>query len=270
LGARYVIEGSVRKAGNRLRVTAQLINAETGHHVWAERFDRKLEDIFELQDELTQRIAATVAPEVERVEHSRAAKNRTRNLDIWERVHRGMAELYKFSPEGNAAAREIFERAIEIDPDYADAYVGIAWSHIRDFNSAVVGNRDENGRKALAAAQRAVELNPSDFYGHLVLGIGYVLVSEFDKSLSATEMALQLNPNIANGHIGIGEWLSLTGRPEDSIVHFEKALSLNPKDPRNHLVPSWPGRTLWRVTMKTRPSGRARQFSGSRMLRCRI
>jgi len=129
LGAQYVIEGSVRKSGNRVRVTAQLINAETGHHVWAERYDRDLQDIFELQDDLTSKIAATTAPELERSEHRRAAEGRPRDLGTWDRVQQGMAQLYEFSKDGNERARETFNKALAIEPNYSRAHTGLAWTH---------------------------------------------------------------------------------------------------------------------------------------------
>ncbi len=117
LGARYVVEGSVRKAGNRVRVTAQLINAETGHHVWAERYDRELADIFELQDELTQSIAGIVAPEVERTEQRRLQSKQSENLDAWDCVLKGMVSLSELTHSGNVHARELFNKAIALDPD---------------------------------------------------------------------------------------------------------------------------------------------------------
>ena len=238
LGARYVIEGSVRKSANRVRVTAQLINTETGHHVWAERFDRDLADIFDLQDELTQRIAATVAPEVERFEHKKATEPKPQDLNAWEILHRGMAHLYEFTLEGNVLAREMFGRVLDFDPSYVDAHVGIAWSYIRDLHFGI----PESGRKAMASGKRAVELDRSDSSAHLVVGIAHALMGEHDQAINEMELAVELNPNLANGHVTIGHSLALIGRGDEAIGHLEKGLSLNPKDPRNHLFYSFMAR----------------------------
>ena len=234
LGARYVIEGSVRRSGNRVRVTAQLIDAETGHHVWAERFDRDLEDIFALQDELTQRIAATVAPEMERTEHKRAVDTKPRNLDALDYVHRGMKQLYEFSEDGNANAREMFGKAIERDPGNSSAYTGIGWSHIRDMQFGSAGSRERTVADALAAARRAVELDRTDSYAHMVLGVALQWSRDHDFSISEFETAIELNPNNANAYGSIGHELVLVGRPEEGIQNLEKGIRLNPQDPRNH------------------------------------
>jgi TolB-like protein len=132
LGARYVLEGSVRKSGNRLRVTAQLIDAKTGHHVWAERYDRGLVDMFDVQDEITELIAGIIAPELERAERKHPVEASKRNLDAWDYLKRGMSQLYTYTKEGNVRARELLERAVEIDPNYARAHAAIAISHFTD------------------------------------------------------------------------------------------------------------------------------------------
>ena len=132
LGARFVIEGSVRKAGNRIRVTVELIDAKTGHHVWAERFDRELDDIFAVQDEITQRVAATVEPELGRFEQKRLAAKHPTSLDAWDYCQRGMYLLYKFTKEDIEEARDVFVRAIELDPIYSQTHMGLAYSHQLD------------------------------------------------------------------------------------------------------------------------------------------
>jgi adenylate cyclase len=234
LGARYVIEGSVRKAGDRVRVTAQLINAETGHHVWAERFDRGLADIFALQDELTGRIAATIAPELERFEHQRAVATRVRDLDAWDCVYRGMAHLYEFTPEGNARAREMFARAIELDPSYGEAYSGTAGSYHRDLQFGVAGDRQETVRKGLEAARRGVALDSADPNAHVMLGIMFHWVPDHDSARAEFERAIQINPNCARALISLGHALALSGHPDEGIAFLEKGIQLNPQDPRNH------------------------------------
>jgi adenylate cyclase len=235
LGARYVIEGSVRKAGNRVRVTAQLINAETGHHVWAERYDRDLQDIFEVQDEVTQGIVATVAPELERSEHKRAVDKKPENLDAWDCVQRGTAHLYDFSKEGNARAREMFERAIQIDSSYGRAYTGLAWSHFRDMQIGVAVDREDTAAKAVAAGHRAVQLDRSDTFAHMARGIAAQWSRDHELAVSDLETAVRLNPSNAVGYGSLGHELILVGRYEEGINCLETAFTLNPQDPRNHI-----------------------------------
>ncbi|MDH3691730.1 MAG: hypothetical protein OEU36_19985, partial [Gammaproteobacteria bacterium] len=133
LGARYLVEGSVRKGGgNRVRITAQLIDGASGHHIWAERYDRELVDIFEVQDEITQHIAATIAPELDKAEFKRSTAKHSEDLNAWDFCLRGMSMIREYTPEGNAKAREMFNNAIAIQPDYADAHAGLALSYNRD------------------------------------------------------------------------------------------------------------------------------------------
>jgi adenylate cyclase len=242
LGAYYVIEGSVRRSGNRVRVTAQLINAETGHHVWAERYDRDLEDIFELQDELTGQIVATVAPELERSEHRRAVEGRPQDLNAWDQYQRGMAHLYEFSREGNELARDAFKKAIAIEPNYSGAYTGLAWSYTRDMLLGFAESLSETTPKAVAASRKAVELDRTDSSAHLIFGVAVIWESQFEQSVKEFERAIELNPNHANAHGSLGNALAMAGKPEEGIFHLERALQLNPKDPLNHIFYSFMAR----------------------------
>jgi adenylate cyclase len=235
LSARYVIEGSVQKAANRVRVTAQLINAETGHHVWADRFDRDLDDIFKVQDELTARIAGIIAPELDRSEQKIAQSKAGTNLNAWEHVQRGIALLNKMTVEGNRQAREEFDRAIELDPDYSRAFSGLSWSYHRDLHIFKGKARKETLSKTFETARRAVALDPSDSLAHIMLGIALQRAENFDESIAAFEHAIELNPSDASGHISLGSSLSLSGRPDEGIASLEKGFQLNPKEPRNSL-----------------------------------
>jgi TolB-like protein len=158
LGAKYVIEGSVRKAGNRIRVTAQLINAETGHHVWADRYDRDIADVFELQDLLTQQIVAAVTPELERTEHALAIARQPKNMVAWDYCLRGSALYNELRPEANSAAREMFRKAIELEPGYSRAYTGLVSTCIREMPSHFGKDRHDLCEEAIAMGQRAMEL----------------------------------------------------------------------------------------------------------------
>ena len=132
LGARYILEGSVGKSGNRVRITAQLIDASSGHHVWAEKFDRDLDDVFAVQDEITLRIAATVEPAVGKIERKRSVVKPAKSLVAWDYYQRGMSELNTYTKTGSAQARVLFDQAIALDGTYSQAYSGMAWSHVLD------------------------------------------------------------------------------------------------------------------------------------------
>jgi adenylate cyclase len=238
LGARYVVEGSVRKVGNRVRVTAQLINAQNGHHVWAERYDRELNDIFAVQDELTQRVAAMVTPELERAEQRHRAQCRPQELDAWGLVQSGFSLLREFTPDGNSRARGMFERAIEIDPGYSRAYSGLAYTFHRDLAFQFFSTGDVRGTLAancLSAAQRAVDLDQSDSIAHTFLGLAKFWCDDFDGAVLEEEKAVELNPSNAVAYVGLGSHLTVAGRPDEAIPFIEQGLQLNPNDPRNHV-----------------------------------
>ncbi len=234
LGARYVLEGSVRKGGNRLRISAQLIDATTGHHVWAERFDRDLEDIFALQDEITQRIVATVEPELGRAEQQRSAVKKPTNLDAWDCFQRGMWLLYKFTKEGNAQAREVFERALELDATYCQALTGLAYSHQLDILFEYTDSRAESIAQLLEAARRAVALDDTDSFAHVLLAFAFRWSGQHDLAVAEAERAVELNPSNAMAQGTLGNVLDLAGRPEEGIPKIEQALQLNPRDIHNH------------------------------------
>lgn len=232
LNAQYVLDGSVRKSGHRVRITAELVDARSGHHCWAERYDRSLEDIFELQDEITRKISATLIPELEHAELRRSLKRRTANLTAWDHYARGMAQLHLFTLDGNAAAREQFNKAIELDPDFCDAWTGLGFGHLRDLN--LEGNRDrrECVAEGLAAAKRAIACDPDSSQAHLCLGTAYVWSERWDLAMAETELAIQLNPSNAHACMALGNRLDLVGRTEEAITQLETALQLNPRDPR--------------------------------------
>ena len=235
LGARYVLEGSLRKSGNRVRVTAQLIDAATGHHLWAEKLDRQLDDIFALQDELTLRIVATVAPELDRAEQKRAHVKDAKSLDAWDYTHRGMAALEEFSGEGNQAAREMFAKALAIDPDYARAWAGTAFAHNRDLLLHLSDDRDVAARAASAAAAKAVALDASDSLAHVMLAIAHMWPGDHDLAIAEARKAVHLNPSNAMAYGVLGTALDAVGEFEAGIVELECAIRISPRDPRNHI-----------------------------------
>ncbi len=232
LGARYVIEGSVRRSGERIRVTAQLINAETGHHVWAERFDRDLADIFDLQDELSQRIASTVAPELEFSETPRTRSATPQTLDAWELVQRGYADAFALDHDSILRAREFFTRAIEIDPGYARAHAALAFSHHRELWLGLTGYSDDAIARIVDAAVRAVSLDDSDSHCHAIMAVACFWTGEADRGLSECERAVALNPSSAHAQNMLGMGLVLASRPIEALPWIERSLVLSPRDPR--------------------------------------
>jgi adenylate cyclase len=231
LGVRYVLEGSVRKAGGRVRITAQLIDAATGHHLWAERFDRELADIFAVQDEVTGRIVATLAGKLAESERRRARSGQTENLEAYDCVLRGRELWERFTPEDNRQARRLYEKAIALDPDYARAYASLAWTYLVE-HSERWGNADDRPlERALELAREGVIVNPASHSNHLALGQVCLSKGLYEEALDALETAIELNPNDADGYAFLARALSFAGRPDEAIDLMDKAQRLNPAAP---------------------------------------
>ena len=195
LGARYVLEGSVRKAGNRLRITAQLIDTETAAHVWAERFDREMEDIFDLQDEITERIVTAIAPEMARAEEQRAIKKQPADLGAWDLCHRGQWHIYRYTKEDNEKSQEFIERAIALDPNWAVPHTWIAYVHLMN---ALLGFRDDPAQSfklSVAAAERSVRLDGQDPLARGTLSLANIWI-DLPRAISEAEKAIALNPSL--------------------------------------------------------------------------
>ncbi len=236
LAARYVVEGSVRKAANRVRVTAQLINSETGHHVWAERYDREIGDIFALQDEITQQIVAIIEPTIERDERHRITNKPPGNLAAWEYSLRGEAYIYDQTKEASEKAREMFYRAIELDPNYPRAYTGLAWTYSNDVRYLWAPDRDEWLRLLFESAQRAVTLDDTDAEARIMLVRGYVLTSQPDEAIAEATIGVQLNPHSAAANNIMGNALAMgAGRYQEALPWFERSQRLNSNDPRQQV-----------------------------------
>ena len=233
LGARYVLEGSVRKGGRRVRITAQLIESDSGHHIWAGKYDRELDDIFDVQDEIAQRITATVTPELARSETKRSSTKRPEDLDAWDYYLRGMAMIHEVTPEGNAKARDMFERAIAIQHDYADAYAGLSMSYHRDILLECAEDRAATLNKVLEFARQAVKINESSSPAHHMLSTAFQWLDDRDAALLEARHGVDLNPNDATGLHALGNKSDLAGDP-DGIANMERAQKLNPQDSQLH------------------------------------
>ena len=231
LGARYVIEGSVRKVSERVRISAQLIDSETGHHLWAEKYDRRLEDIFELQDEITSRISATVEPQMALAERDRLHAQRTHDLNAWDYYQRGSAYLHRLTAESNRFAQEAFEKAIQIDPDYSQAYFGLGYCHHRDIYLDVAEDREESLRLTFELTRRAIALDDSNSDAHCLMAIANIWAHNYKEAIAAAEQGLQLNPSNARVLFTKGAALHFSGRSKEAIPVFELGFALNPRDP---------------------------------------
>ncbi len=232
LGVGFVLEGSVRRAGNRIRVAAQLIDAIDGNHIWADRYDRDLDDMFAVQDEITATIAARIEPELGAIERERVQRKATESLDAWDSYHLGLSLVYRYSKEGNAEAARLFDQAIAIDPDFPGAHAGLAYTM---FLSAVYFGAiadDELMAKALEEAQIAVALDDKDATSFFIRGRVHLIRREYDLSISDLRTAIDLNPCLATAHCGLGDSLSYSGRMIEAVPHFEEAIRLSPHDPR--------------------------------------
>ena len=231
LGVRYILEGSVRRAGNRVRITAQLVEAHPDHHIWAEHFDRDLEDIFALQDEITKTIVSTIVPEVDGVETARAQRKPVTSLDAWDLYLRGLWQMLRRFGEDQGEARALFRKSIELDSRLALAHAGLA----RSLTISVVMGTAESPAEALeeaaAAATRATELDDRDSYAHAVLSRVHSAKGEFDAAIEQGQIAVALNPNDATAHYYFAWAMQFGGRPGDALSSMETALRLNPRGP---------------------------------------
>jgi adenylate cyclase len=224
----YLLEGSVRRAGERVRVTAQLIDAVTGAHLWADRYDRPLDDIFAVQDEVVAQIATTLPGRIETAGLERAKRKPTSELAAYDCVLRGMEHLAHYGAETNASARAQFEQAVTLDPDYALAHAYLALTILsEDWGEAVTETR----ALCLAHAQRAVTLDDSDGRCHRVLATVLLNAREFDRADFHSERGLALNPNDAHSAAHRGYLLTFLGRPEEALASVREAINRNPFPP---------------------------------------
>jgi adenylate cyclase len=230
LGVRHVLEGSVRKSGNRVRITAQLIDAATGGHLWAERFDRDLTDIFAVQDDVTQHIVGALAINLTD-DQQRLAPEHTRNAEAYDCFLRGRELWHRLTKETNAAARDLLQRAIDLDPGFASAHAFLALTHGLDYLNRWSRSPQASREEGEAAATRAVAADDHDPCAHWALGLVRLYSRQNDAAVAEVERALVLNPNFAEGHVSLGEALHYSGRNEEALVCFDRGMALNPYFP---------------------------------------
>jgi len=231
LGVRYVVEGSVRKAANKIRVTAQLVDGATGNHVWADRYDRELDDIFALQDEITETVVGRIATEVGTSEMDRARRKPPANLDAWELFQRGLWHSYNVTKEDNEEARSLFGQAVERDPNFALAHGGVAYTCYLEVLHGFGENPGDCLAEGQAAGEQAIALDDRDGFGHFALGRILSMVGQGERAVAELEKSVALNPSFAHGYFGLGSTLVWYGRAADGIPRLDMAMRLSPHDP---------------------------------------
>ena len=231
LGVRYVVEGGVRRAGNRLRVTGQLLEVETGKHVWAERYDRDLADIFALQDEIAEAVTIAIAPAIAGAERHRAMRKPPESLDVWAAYQRGLWYVGKANPDDNARSQRFFQQAIDLDPTFAGGYTGLAWAQLQAGTVFITGSFAETQTSAEALARRAVALDEADAEAHSCFGQALRHRGDYEGALAEAEQALTTTPNLANAHGVLASVLLFSGRHRDGLEAVRRCIRLDPRDP---------------------------------------
>ena len=228
LGVRYVLEGSVRKAGDRVRITAQLIDATDGHHVWAARFDRDLSDIFDLQDEITSNVVTALHVRLVEGEQARLWQKSTENLAAWECLVQGLPCFRRFTGEDNARARRLFEQAVALDPDYATGWVWLAWTYWAEARFLWAESPSEAAARATELARKALALDGELAECHAVLGALHLMARDYDEAFRAGERAVALAPNGADVTALLAVTLNWSGEPAAACDLITKAMRLSP------------------------------------------
>jgi adenylate cyclase len=239
LGVRYVLEGSMQRAGDRLRITAQLIDAATGGHVWSERWDREAADLFAVQDEIAARIAGSVGSigggrgVLRQAELGRARRATPEQLEAYDLFLQGIEAIDRYEKEHNTRARALFERALVLDPSYAKAWAKLAFSHLIDYQARWADDPTAALRNGTEAARKAVEVDPYSGWAHWALANAHIMAGQLEEGLAEFELAVAANPNDADVLVDYGWALTFAGHAEEAVERIERGVRLNP------LPPSW-------------------------------
>jgi TolB-like protein/Tfp pilus assembly protein PilF len=248
LGVRYVLEGSVQKAADRVRIVAQLVDTTTGGHLWSQRYDRPLNDIFALQDEIVQKIVTTLKLQLSLQEQGYIVRKHTDNPEAYDYWLRAVEYFLRFSKEPNARARQMSEKALALDPQYADPYAGLGWTYWIEWAWRWSPN-SQNLERAFELAQRAIALDDSLPNAHSLLSCVYAQKQQPDQAIAEGERAIALDPNNAESYFFQADALNLAGRPEDALRMMEHAMRLNPRYPPFYLLDlGWAYRLTGRYT----------------------
>lgn len=231
LGVQYLLEGSVQRAGERVRISAQLIDTKTGHHLWAERYDRNLKDIFALQDDITLKIMTALQVKLTHGEQARTYVRGTENLEAYEKILEGFEYYFRFNKDGNIMARKIAEEVIAIDADYPKGYVLLAFTRLRDVMFGWSKSPEESISKAKELAEKALTMDDTSATAHALLSNIYLVKEHYDHAIAELEKALTLNPYRADNVGLLGIVLNYAGETQKAIAMFKKAMTLNPIPP---------------------------------------
>jgi len=232
LGVSYVVEGNVRKAGDRVRVSANLIDAESGHQIWSDRYDRVLDDIFDLQDEITETIVARLEPEIGFAERNRVASFRPANLKAWDAYHLGVHHFFRFTGDDNLEAQKLLKLSQQLDPNFGEAYAWWAYAVILGMVYWDTKPTQELMNQALAACDKALLFDPQNASFHALKARIQVARCEYSSGLTENEIAIKLNPTFAAAHCGLGDSLAYEGHYEQAMACFDRAISMSPNDPQ--------------------------------------
>ena len=235
LGVRYIVEGSVQRAGDRMRITAQLIDATTGQQLWADRYDRDLQDLFALQDEITLKIVLALQVKLSVGVQNRLVRKTMPNFEAWSYYVRGYGHMMQHTKADNAKAREFFERALGLAPEYAPVLTGLGWTHWDDAFHGWSESREKSFMRAVELAEKALALHDSDPMIHALWGAIYLRQRRYDQAIAEGEKSVALGPNQAMPHLMLAMYLSHTGRYKEALPLVRKAMRLHPYYPSIYL-----------------------------------
>lgn len=232
LGVQYVVEGSVRRAGSRMRITAELIDAESGSTCWSEHYDREVAEVFEVQDEITETVVARLEPEIGFLERRRVEHAPSADLQAWDCLHLGMSHFYRFTESDNAEALRLLERSRAMDPRFGDAHAWWAYASVLDMVYWRTEPQQSHLDAALTAVQQALTLDDQNALYYMVKGRVQLARKEYDSARGANEIAIALNPTLAAAYCALGDTLAYQRRYDEALERFRKAIALSPHDPQ--------------------------------------
>jgi len=235
MGARYVLEGSVRSTGERVRITAQLVDGSSGQHIWADRYDRELKDIFAIQDDITINIMIALQVKLTEGEQAHYHAKYTKNLEAYFVHLQAMEYFYKFSKEGNVLARQKFQDSITMEPEYPPAYAGLAGVCLIEAWHGWSDNPEQSGALAMQYAQKCLTLDKSNSFAHAILGMVYLVLGLWEEAIKESELAVSQRPNSADSIWMLAVTYTRVGRVKEALSLLEKAIRLNPIPPNQYL-----------------------------------
>jgi TolB-like protein/Flp pilus assembly protein TadD len=235
LGVRTVLEGSVRRAGNRVRITAQLIDAESGRHLWADRFDRQIADIFELQDEITQKIVTELEVKLTRGEQVRLKRRQTNNLEAWDLYVQALTCITHFTREDNVMARELAQRAVNLDSEFAGPWVLLARTYLADARIGWGDSVSASLAKGIEAAERSLAIDDNQGDAYSMLGALHVIQRRYNEAVEAGSRSIEISPSAADNYVHYATTLNFVGRAEEAVDLIQKAMRLSPFYPDYYL-----------------------------------